>query len=66
MIRAAERWRSIRVTDFERRQMEVVRQEIDHAYEARHDLAPQPSADAHQTPNQIIQQYSEVTSPAVV
>ncbi len=49
MIRAAERWRAIRVTDFERRQMEAVRQELDHEYEARNGLAPQPSADAHQT-----------------
>ena len=30
MIRAAERWRAIKVTDFERRQMEVLRQELDH------------------------------------
>ena len=48
MIRAAERCRAIRVTDFERRQMEAVRQELDHQYEARNGLAPQPSADTHQ------------------
>jgi len=34
MIRAAERWRAIRVTDFERRQMAAVRQELDQEYEA--------------------------------
>ena len=49
MIRAAERWRAIRVTDFERRQMAAVRQERDHEYEAENGLAPTPSADARQT-----------------
>lgn len=49
MIRAAERWRAIRVTDFERRQMEAVRQELDHEYEARNGLVPKTSADADQT-----------------
>jgi hypothetical protein len=32
MIRAAERWRAIKVTDFERRQMAAVRQELDQEY----------------------------------
>lgn len=48
MIRAAERWRAIRVTDFERRQMQAVRQELDQEYEARNGLDQKPSADAHQ------------------
>jgi hypothetical protein len=39
MIRAAERWRAIKVTDFERRQMVAVRQELDRAYETRNGLA---------------------------
>lgn len=34
MIRAAGRWRAIKVTDFERRQMATVRQELDQEYEA--------------------------------
>jgi len=34
MTRAAERWRSIRVSEFERRQMAALRQELDHDYEA--------------------------------
>jgi putative transposase len=38
MIRAAERWRAIRITDFERRQMVAVRQELDQEYEARNGL----------------------------
>ena len=34
MTRAAERWRSIRFTEFERRQIDAVRQELDGDYEA--------------------------------
>jgi len=49
MIRAAERWRAIKVTDFERRQMAAVRQELDHEYEARNGLKTNPSADRPQT-----------------
>ena len=49
MIRAAERWRAIRITDFERRQMAAVRQEIDQEYEAHTGLGNKPSADARQT-----------------
>jgi putative transposase len=35
MTRAAERWRSIRITEFERRQMAALRHELDHDYEAQ-------------------------------
>ncbi|NIQ95109.1 MAG: hypothetical protein GWN87_13550, partial [Desulfuromonadales bacterium] len=38
MIRAAERWRTIRITEFERRQMDAVRQELDRLYEADNGL----------------------------
>ena len=34
MTRAAERWRSIRISEFERRQMAALRHELDHDYEA--------------------------------
>jgi hypothetical protein len=34
LIRAAERWRSVKVTEFERRQMTAVRKELDQEYEA--------------------------------
>ncbi len=34
MTRAAERWRSIRYTDFERRQIDAVRKELDAEYQA--------------------------------
>ncbi len=49
MIRAAERWRAIRISDFERRQMAAVRAELDQEYEARNGLAAEPQPDAHQT-----------------
>jgi putative transposase len=39
MTRAAERWRAIRITDFERRQMAALRQELDREYEAQTSLA---------------------------
>ena len=38
MTRAAERWRSIRITEFERRRMAALRHELDHDYEAQVDL----------------------------
>jgi putative transposase len=45
MIRAAERWRAIRVTDFERRQMLAIRQELDHEYEANNGLVKPTSGE---------------------
>ena len=38
MTRAAERWRSIRFTEFERRQIAAVRQELDAEYEAANTI----------------------------
>ena len=35
MIRAAERWRAIKFTDFERRQIAAVRQDLDQEYQAQ-------------------------------
>jgi transposase-like protein len=46
MIRAAERWRPIKVTTFERRQMEALRHELDQEYKAQTGLAKQPSEEA--------------------
>ena len=63
MIRAAERWRAIRVTDFERRQMAAVRAELHHEYEARTGLAPRPSADADQTKLSSTSRTSPLNSP---
>jgi transposase-like protein len=46
MIRAAERWRAIKVTDFERQQMAALREELDQEYEARNGRGKTASADA--------------------
>ena len=51
LIRAAERWRSIKVTEFERRQLAAVRKELDQEYEAQVGLTTQLSKDA--TPMRI-------------
>jgi putative transposase len=48
LIRAAERWRSVKVTEFECRQMAAVRKELDQEYEAMVDLNAKPSKDAAQ------------------
>ncbi len=45
MIRAAEHWRAIKLTDFERHQMAALRKELDQEYEAQSGLAKQPSKD---------------------
>jgi hypothetical protein len=42
-IRAAERWRSFKVTEFERRQMAAVRKELHEEYKAAVGLNIQPS-----------------------
>ena len=41
LIRAAERWRSVKVTEFERRQMASVQKELDQEYEAMVNVKPQ-------------------------
>ena len=46
MIRAAERWRAIRITDFERRQMAAIREELDQEYEVRNGVTSKTSANA--------------------
>ena len=46
LIRASERWRSIKVTEFERRQLAAVRKELDHEYEAQVGLKTRLSKDA--------------------
>ena len=61
MIRAAERWRAIRVSELERRQMCAVREELDHEYEAQNGLGTKASAPALQDKN--IQHISDLTLP---
>ena len=46
LIRAAKRWRSIKVTEFERRQIAAIKKELDQEYEAQVGLKTHPSKDA--------------------
>ncbi len=45
MIRAAERWRPIKINAFERRQLDAIQTELDQEYEAQTGLAKQSSKD---------------------
>ena len=45
MIRASERWRAIKISDFERRQMAAPREELDSEYEARNSLVKAASTE---------------------
>ncbi|WP_419906913.1 IS256 family transposase [Hoeflea sp.] len=47
MTRAAERWKAIRITEFERRQMAAVRAELDKEYEAQIGLGKPTSKEKH-------------------
>lgn len=49
MIRASQRWRSIKVTEFERSQMTALRAELDNEYRDRIGLGTAPSDDAKQS-----------------
>jgi putative transposase len=48
LTRAAERWRSVKLTEFERRQLAAVRRELDQEYEASVGLNVQTSKDPAQ------------------
>ncbi len=48
MTRAAERWRAIKVTEFERRQMAALREELDNEYDAHIGLQTRPSEEKPQ------------------
>ena len=51
LIRAAERWRGIQITEFEQRQLRAIRDEIDKDFTARN--APQVTApQSHLSSNQ--------------
>jgi hypothetical protein len=47
VIRAAERWCSVKVSDFERRQLAAVRKELDQEYEAMPASTQSPSKDGN-------------------
>jgi putative transposase len=44
LIRAAERWRAIKITTFERRQLDALRKELDQNYDAETGLERSRSA----------------------
>ena len=60
LIRAAERWRSVKVTEFERRQMAAVRNELDQEYEAMVGLKAKPSKDARAV--KLSSNFSDLTA----
>ena len=49
LIRAADRWKSIKFTEFERRQLSAVKRELDQEYETQVGLDRKPSKAAAQT-----------------
>ena len=51
LIRAAERWRGIRITEFERRQLKAIRDEIDNAFADRN--APTKLATVNAPPTRL-------------
>jgi transposase-like protein len=59
LIRAAEHWRGIRITEFEQRQLRAIRDEIDKDFTARN--APAAGATGHRCPNPFIQQRPDLT-----
>jgi hypothetical protein len=59
LIRAAEHWRGIRITEFEQRQLRAIRDEIDKDFTAR--TAPAAGATVPRCPNPFIQQRPDLT-----
>jgi putative transposase len=51
LIRAAERWRGIRITEFERRQLKAIRDEVDNEFAARN--APAVNATLTASPTRL-------------
>jgi putative transposase len=49
LVRAADRWKSVKVTEFERRQLSTLKTELDQEYEVQVDLNRKPSKAAAQT-----------------
>ena len=51
LIRAAERWRGLRMSEFERRQLQAIRTELDRAHAER--TAPAASATVTASPTRL-------------
>jgi len=60
LIRAAERWRGLRMTEFERRQLIANRNKLDRPHSEQ--TAPAVNGKRHRIPNSFIQLESELTS----
>jgi hypothetical protein len=61
LIRAAKRWRGIKVSEFAQRQLRVIRDEIDKNFTARN--APNNERNVHRSPAPFIQQSPDLTLP---
>ena len=59
LVRVAERWRNIKVTEFERRRTQTVRQELNELYEVDNSLTKPTSKEENQTKK--IQHLSDFT-----
>ena len=59
LIRAAERWKSIKVTEFERRQLPAVKKELDQEYAGPNGILSKFFKGC--SPHQNIQQFSDLT-----
>jgi hypothetical protein len=64
LIRASERWRGIRVTEFEQRQFNAIRNELDHAHAER--TAPAISPNVPTTPTRLSQRETDLTGPRIL
>ena len=51
LIRAAERWRGLKMTEFERRQLKAIRDDLDGDFAAR--TAPVVTPDSTKTPTRL-------------
>ena len=63
MTRAAERWRAVKVTDFERRQMAALRKDLDARIRGQH--RPRKRSLKGEASGPIIQQFSDLTHAGV-
>jgi hypothetical protein len=62
LIRAAERWRGLRMTEFERRQLIAIRRARPRS---RRTNRPRRERKRHRIPNSFIQQYSDLTHQVI-
>ena len=61
VIRAADRWRGLTVSEFEQRQLKAIREELDRAHTER--IGARGPTDSECVPHPVIQQGPDLTSP---